>query len=308
MPPGAPQTVGFVGLGMMGRALVGRLRHAGLPVVAWNRTAAPLADAELSGAVRAADPKDVGRRADSGIVFTMVTDGPAQREVLFGRTGVAAGLARGGLVVDLSTVAPSDSRRAAERLARRGIRFLDAPVGGSVDAAAEGKLLFYVGGDGEDLARARPWIEHWARGIEHVGPVGTGAALKVVNNALTVGTLALLSEAVATGEASGIDRDRLLDVLGKGGAASAMLDAKKSAFSRREYPTRFKLGLAHKDLRLFEATARSLGIPARVVHAARQTYDVAIADGRANEDFSAVFEAVRRGTAPAPSPPAEPGR
>ena len=286
--------VGFVGLGMMGRALVGRLLEQRIPVVAWNRSPGPVRAARRRGAVGAASPREVGERSGTGIVFTMVTDGTALRSVLFGRRGLAEGLPRSGLVVDLSTVLPSDSIGAARRLKKSGHHFLDVPVGGSVDAAAAGRLLYYVGGDPADLERVRPVLERIGRGVEAMGPVGAGAAMKFVNNLITIGTVSMLCEAVAVGEATGIPRARVLDVLGKGGAASTMLESKRTALAARRYPARFKLVLARKDLRLFEKHAKTQGVAPVGARAARRWFDAAVREGRGNADFSAVFETVRR--------------
>jgi 3-hydroxyisobutyrate dehydrogenase len=219
---------------------------------------------------------------------------------------VVAGAAPGTLVVDLSTIAPDESRGFAERLRVRGLRYIDAPVGGSVDAAASGELLVYAGGEEEDIDRARPYLEHIARRTERLGPVGAGTSMKLVNNLVTIAGFAVTAEALALGEALGLPRERVVELLLAGGGRSRMLEAKKDVLLRREYPARFKLALAAKDLRLAERSARDAGTGHRLAREARRLAEEGIHGGRADEDFAALFEAaLARGRSPRPaSPPA----
>ncbi len=307
--PSAAPIVGFVGLGLMGAAIARRLLAAGIPLVVYNRTAERARPLVEAGAARADRPVEVGRRASSGVVFVMVSDFAAVRSVLFGRGGLARGMPAGGLVVDLSTVTPDQSRTEAERLSRRGVHFLDAPVGGSTDLAAEGRLTVFAGGAAADLDRARPYFDRFAARIEPMGDVGSGTSMKLVNNLLTIGHVALAAEALSLAEGLGLGRARVTELLLAGGGRSAMLERKSRMFLERKYPVQFKLRLADKDVRLVEAAGRAAGRSTRLSREVRRLYDAAIAAGRGDEDFAAVFDSVRpseadgAGAVPAPSPP-----
>jgi 3-hydroxyisobutyrate dehydrogenase-like beta-hydroxyacid dehydrogenase len=311
-----PPRTGFVGLGQMGAPIAERLRAAGYPLVVHNRTREKAEPLITAGAQWAFTPRDAGRAATSSVVFTSLSDGRAVEKVLYGRQGLAHGLRPGALVVDLSTVAPSQSRRFSERLAAGGIHFVDAPVGGSVEAARNGQLIVFAGGTVEDVARARPFLERFSRRIEHLGPVGAGSAMKLVNNLLTVSYVALAGEALAFSDRLGLDRARVVDLLLDGGGRSAMLEQKRLAFEARRYPAQFKLGLAEKDLTLIGRAARDVGAEVRIAREVRRLLREGLRAGHGEEDFSAVFEAAlargngrpsdREGRASAPLEPAVP--
>lgn len=289
--------IGFIGLGQMGAPIAERLRSAGCLLVVHNRTREKAEPLTVAGATWAFTPRDVGRAATGQLVFTSLSDGRALERVLFGRQGLARGLRPDALVVDLSTIAPSQSRAFSDRLAADGIRFVDAPVGGSVEAARNGRLLVFAGGTAEDVARARPFLAHFSRRVEHLGPVGAGAAMKLVNNLLTVSYLALAGEALAFSDRLGLDRARVLDLLLDGGGRSAMLEQKRLAFEGRRYPAQFKLRLAEKDLDLIVAAAREVGAEVRIAREVRRLLREGVRAGHGEEDFSAVFEAaLARGT------------
>jgi 3-hydroxyisobutyrate dehydrogenase len=307
--PESPTAAGFVGLGAMGAPVARRLLEAGVPLVVHNRTREKAEGLVAAGARWAETPRDVGRAATGQTIFTLLSDAKAVRTVLFGRTGLARGAGPGTLIVDLSTVTPEESRSFAERLSRRGIHFMDAPLGGSTDAAAEGRLLVFVGGSTDDLARARPLLDRFARRVELLGPVGAGSSMKLVNNLLSIGHVALAGEALALVQGFGLDRGRAIELLLDGGGESRMLGLKKEAFLRQEYPTRFRLALARKDLGLIDRAARDAGGSARIAREVRRLFDEAIAQGLGERDFAAVLESAlarRRGGTPSPETPRTP--
>ncbi|HTT72584.1 MAG TPA: NAD(P)-dependent oxidoreductase [Thermoplasmata archaeon] len=297
--------VGFVGLGRMGGPIVGRLLAQGSAVVVWNRTREKAEPLLAAGARWANSPSEVARAVGPhGTVGVLVRDARAARGVLLGRRGVAHGAAPGTLVVHLSTISPAESRALAERLAARGIHYLEAPVSGSTAAAGAGALLVFAGGSPDDLERARPLLQPLARRIERVGDVGQGAAMKLVQNHLTIGYVALAAEALAVADALRLDRRATLDLLLDGGGGSALLERKRDRFERREYAPEFALDLAEKDLKLIERAGRDGGRPTRILREARRLAEEAIRGGHGAEDFSVVFEAaLGRG---GPSPPAPP--
>ena len=307
--PAAPRPpVGLVGVGRMGAPIAARLLDRGFPVVLYNRTPGKVEPLVARGARAAESPRAVARAVRGGVLLTLVTNARAVRGVLFGRRGAAGGLGPGDLVVDLSTIAPDESRGIAERLAARGIDFVDAPLGGSVDAAEAGQILVYAGGPAPAIDRARPVLAAFARRVERLGPVGAGTSMKLVNNLLTIGNVALAGEGLALAEALGLERERVLDLLLDGGGQSRMLAAKRTAFSRRDYPARFALDLAAKDLGLVLRSARRAGASPAIVRELRRTALEASRAGHGAEDFPALFEAqlARYGRAARPAPPSAP--
>ena len=300
--------VGFVGLGTMGAPMAARLRAAGVPVVVHNRDRAKAEPLLASGASWADSPRALAREATAGVVFVMVSDGRAVRAVVFGRHGVAAGAPPGALVVNLSTIAPEESRAISERLGRRGLRYLEAPVGGSRDAAARGELLVFAGGSASDLETARPYLARFASSVELVGPVGMGMAMKLVNNLVTVTTVAVDAEAIAFAEALGLDPTRTVDLLLAGAGASRMLSNKREAFAQGSYPVQFRLALAEKDLRLIGQAAREVGSRTPIAREARRLAQEALRAGLGDQDLAVLLEAARRrGRAPEGRPAVDAG-
>jgi 3-hydroxyisobutyrate dehydrogenase/2-hydroxy-3-oxopropionate reductase len=254
-------TVAVVGIGRMGSAMARCLARAGLPLVVHNRTRdrAEALAAEL-GARVASTPAEAASGAD--VVLTMLADDAAVRSVYDGADGLLAGAGRGTVLADLSTVTP-DTLRAFESAARSaGVGLLDAPVSGSVTTAESGQLTLMVGGATEDLARARPALEALAKAIVHVGPLGSGAAMKLAVNTVIFGLNEALAEGLVLAEAAGIDRSVAYGVIAESAVGAPYVGYKRAAFLEPDStPTAFALELAEKDLRLIETLAASLGVP-----------------------------------------------
>lgn len=253
--------VALVGTGRMGSAMARCLARAGLPLVVHNRTRdrAEALAAEL-GARVAATPAEAASGAD--VVLTMLADDAAVRSVYDGAEGLLAGAARGTVLADLSTVTP-DTLRAFDAAARSaGVGLLDAPVSGSVTTAEAGQLTLMVGGAAEDLERARPALEPLAKAIVHVGPLGSGAAMKLAVNTVIFGLNEALAEGLVLAEAAGIDRSVAYGVIAESAVGAPYVGYKRAAFLEPDAtPTAFALDLAEKDLRLIETLAASLGVP-----------------------------------------------
>jgi 3-hydroxyisobutyrate dehydrogenase-like beta-hydroxyacid dehydrogenase len=283
--------VGFAGLGRMGQLLAQRLTLSHLPVVVYNRTREKAEALSPLGARWVATPRDLAKSVGKGVTFVMLSDGKAVQSVLFGRFGYAKAAPPGALVVDLSTIDPEESRTFSARLEERGIHYVDAPVGGSVDQATRGEVIFFVGGTESDVARVRPLLERMGRQVEHMGAVGAGTSTKLVNNLVTIGITALSTEALALADGFHLDRRRILEVLQAGGGRSAMLERKAPALLARQYPAQFTTALARKDLKLVEKAAAREGRVLKMTREARKLIDEAIAQGHSEDDFSSVFEA-----------------
>jgi 3-hydroxyisobutyrate dehydrogenase-like beta-hydroxyacid dehydrogenase len=284
-----PEKVAFLGLGIMGSRMAANLCRAGFEVHAWNRTRARAEElADAHGAVVADTPAQAA--AAAGIAITMVVDSPEVEAILFGEDGAAEGLGDGGLAIDMSTIAPSASRAIGERLGASGITFLDAPVTGSKPKAEDGTLTIMVGGDAGAFERARPLFEAMGKLVLHVGPQGHGSMIKLINNTLAAVNTAAAAEGIALGRQAGLDLDKLLEVVGAGSGASAMLDLKAQPIIARDYEPLFKLGHMLKDVRHCIAEARSLGVDMHVASAAETLYAEADVAGHYDDDFAAVAE------------------
>jgi 3-hydroxyisobutyrate dehydrogenase-like beta-hydroxyacid dehydrogenase len=290
-PSPTPERIGFVGLGIMGSRMAANLTRAGYELTVFNRTRAT-ADAWAAehGATVAETPAAVG--AVSDVVISMVVDGDQVRELLLGEQGVAHGAARGTLCVDMSTIAPAQTRAIGDELARRGLSLLDAPVTGSSPKAHDGTLTIMAGGSAEDFARAEPLFRVMGDLVVHVGELGQGEMVKLINNAVAAANATTVGEALLVGQRSGVDLDALVHVMAGGSGGSAMLDLKAGPMRRHDYTTLFKLEHMLKDVRLCldEGQAAAVAFPAAA--RARDVLVAALARGHGDDDFAALVEAL----------------
>jgi len=289
----APPRIGFLGLGIMGSRMAANVARAGYPLTVWTHTPgkAQRWSAE-HGAQAAPTPAEVARSSD--VVVSMVVDGEQVAAVLTGPDGVAQAAHEGLLCVDMSTIGPADTRRIGAALAERGVRMLDAPVTGSAPRAQDGTLTIMVGGAPEDLAQARPLLETMGSLIVHVGELGQGEVLKLINNAVGAANAAALAEALVLAHAKGIDLDAFEQVLAGGSGASAQLQLKAGAMRAHDYTPLFKAEHMLKDVRLCleEAAAAEVPFPA-AVHAC-ELLDAVVQDGYGAEDYAAIIEEAER--------------
>ncbi len=295
--PGARPIVGIAGTGRMGSAMARAIHRAGLPLVLWNRDPAKAEElaAEL-GTTTAATPARLAAAAD--IVLTMLADDEAVAAVYDGQDGLLAGARRGTVLVDLSTVTPAVLGRFAADARAAGVGLLDSPVSGSTATATSGQLTLMVGGDADDLARARPALEPLATSIFHLGPLGTGAAMKLAVNTLIFGLNQAVAEGLVLAERAGIDRVAAYQVLAASAAGAPYLGYKKAAFLDPEAtPVAFSLDLAAKDLRLIAALAASVGLSLPQADTNLEVIRRASSDGRGGNDFATVAGELRGLTA-----------
>lgn len=286
-------TAAIVGTGRMGSAMAERLRSQGTTVVLYNRTRDRAAGlAERIGASVADTAAAAAARAD--VVITMLADDDAVRMAYIGPDGVAAGLRAGAVAVDMSTVLPETIGVVAPAVRASGAGVLDAPVSGSVTTTLAGELTIMAGGDDADLERARPILERLARTIFHLGPLGTGAAMKLAVNTVIYGLNGAVAEALVLAERSGIDRATAYDVLANSAVAAPFVGYKRAAFTEPETtPVAFALALAEKDLRLIagQAAATGTSMPQATVNLTTiQATERSFGDGL---DFSAVARHLR---------------
>ena len=292
------ERVAFLGLGIMGSRMAANLCRAGFDVTAWNRTRARAEElAAAHGARVASSPAEAASEAEATI--TMVVDAPQVEEVLFGPDGAAGGMTAGSICADMSTIAPTASRRIGERLSEGGVAFLDAPVTGSKPKAEDATLTVRVGGEVDAFELARPLFAAMGELVVQVGPKGDGSMIKLLNNTLAAINAAALAEALALGRKAGLDLDAMLRVVAAGSGASAMLDLKARPMLDHDFEPLFKLDHMLKDVRHCLDEAASAGVPFSLGHAAELLYAQAAFAGHDAKDFAAVVEVVER-TAGAP--------
>ena len=247
--------LGFIGMGVMGAPMAGRLKRAGYPLTVWNRSRAKTAPLAAAGARVADTPAEVLRASD--IVHLCVFDTAAVEEVSFGAGGLAgAGPAVGKLIVDHSSIAPDATRRIAERLQREsGASWVDAPVTGGVPGAEAGTLALMAGGTAGDVERLRPILAHVCQRLTHMGPVGAGQVTKLCNQMMVGGTMALVAEMLQVAANGGLEIDRLPECLAGGYADSTILQNFARPMARGEIAATGMITTLLKDL----ATACSFG-------------------------------------------------
>lgn len=276
----------------MGAGMAGRLIDTGLSVVVWNRSPERAEPFVTRGARLAATPREAADGAD--VVMAMVADDAASRAVWLGDNGAVAGLRRGAIAIDSSTISPPWIDDLARDVAARGATLLDAPVTGSRTHAGKGELRFLVGGPSEAIERARPVLSALGREIVHFGRTGAGARMKLINNFVCGAQAAALAEGLALIEASGLSPADAMQILANGAPGSPLVNTVGPRMAGRDYTVNFGLALMDKDLRYAIEEAKRFGLDLRTAATARALFDDALAAGLGERDFSAVIEPLRR--------------
>lgn len=280
--------IAFIGLGIMGSGMARNLLRGGHSVTVYNRTRARAEAFATEGAQVADTPFAAAQNADA--IFSIVADDSAARAVWLGETGALAGARDGALCIDSSTVTPACIRDLAKHAAARGCQFLDAPVIGSKLQAANGELGFFVGGETDDLERARPYLNLMGKMVHHLGPVGTGAMMKLVNNLIAGVEQTVLVEAISLAEAAGLDVNQVATVLLASAVAPIIFQRKLPQLLARDYQAAFSLRLMHKDLTYALGEGVHHNVPMPTVAAAREMMRVAIAQGMGEQDVMVLRE------------------
>ncbi|MGC9051086.1 NAD(P)-dependent oxidoreductase [Pyrobaculum sp.] len=262
--------VGVVGLGIMGGPMAMHLHKAGLLAAVYNRTRSKAEPFEKMGVYVAQSPADLARRVD--VVIVMVSDAPDVEHVLFGPGGVVEGARPGLVVVDMSTNSPEWARRFAERLARLGVEFLDAPVTGGQKGAVEGTLTIMVGGSEELFKRLLPVFQAFGRNIVYVGPVGYGQAMKLVNQVVVALNTVAMVEGLRLAKALGLDMEKVAQVLTGGAARSGSIELYLPKLLRGDLSPGFKAAHLKKDLGYVMEFANKTNLPLPATALALELY------------------------------------
>ncbi len=285
------QRVAVLGLGTMGMGMARNLLKAGFAVTAYNRTRAKAEPLAGEGARVAATPAEAAKDADA--VISMVADDAASREAWTGNDGALSAMQPGAIAIECSTVTPAWVAELNELCKAKQIKLLDAPVTGSKPQAEAGKLSFLAGGDAETLEKARPILGAMGQAVYHVGHLGSGARLKLINNFLCGAQLASLAEAMVWIERSGLDRTQALDFLTKAAPGSPLLTGMSARMVQATYEVNFLLPLMQKDMQYAQADAKTLGVDLKSAALVESRLEDALRAGLAEKDMSAIVEPLR---------------
>jgi len=270
----------------MGAVMAPRFIDAGFALTVWNRSADKTKPLASAGAKFAATPTAVAEAAD--IVISMLRDDAAAEQVFLGQAGLLSAEVTGKLFIEMSTLRPATARALAAQCAERGAGFIDAPVSGTVGPAQEGKLMALVGGSDTDLERARPALEVLTRRIVHAGDVGQGAMLKLALNLQLAVYWQALAEAVALGQAGGLDMATVLDAMADSGASARVLPAKIPLILDGSDYAAFDIATMEKDAQSILDTGTEFGVPMPTLSAALASYAAAHGAGLGSADAVAI--------------------
>ena len=281
------KTIGFIGLGAMGRPMATNAVKAGFTLRVHDVRPEPVAALVAAGAEARPSPAAVARDCDA--VVTMLPDSPDVEAVLLGPDGVAAGARPGTCVVEMSTIDPSVSKHVGQALRGRGLRFVDAPVGRTAAHAEAGTLLVMIGGEPADVQAVEPLLRSMGSDLVYCGPPGSGITMKVVNNYLSCAASVLTAECLVLGVKAGLDLATMLQVMTGTAAKTAHLEMTYPAKAfRGDFTPGFLIDLAHKDLGLALRLGSEEGVPLTMGAVAREAYSAARARGKGRLDYTGI--------------------
>lgn len=282
---------GFIGLGIMGKGMAANLVKAGFDVTVWNRDQAKCESLVQLGAKQVASAKEVASQCD--ITFAILSDPEAALEVALGPDGVTEGIQKGAGYIDMSTIDAETSKTIGETIEAAGGRFLEAPVSGTKKPAEDGTLIILAAGDKSLYEEAVPAFQKMGKMHPYLGETGQGAAMKLIVNMIMGSMMTAFCEGLSLGEKSGLDGEQILEVLSAGALANPMFAGKGPFILKQDFPTSFPLKHMQKDMRLAVDMGDKLQQPLSTAAAANETFKKARKLGFSDEDFTAVFKAIK---------------
>jgi 3-hydroxyisobutyrate dehydrogenase-like beta-hydroxyacid dehydrogenase len=287
------ERIGFIGPGAMGEPMAATLLRKGFPLTTLiHRNPAPARNLEVLGARVASSLGALVE--DCSVVIACVPTSADVEEIVLGPEGVLERGKRNSAFVDMGTSRPASTRMLAEKLWAREIAMLDAPITGGVRGAREGTLTIYVGGDPDAFRRVRPAFEAMGRTVLHMGGTGTGHVTKLMNNMMSLASMAVLAEVLPLGVRAGLDPSKLVAALGAGSGASAQIPGRGDRILKRNFAPSFRVDLAHKDLRLAQEVAQEANLPVPMTAAALLVFTLARGFGFDGEDTTALVKVWER--------------
>ena len=284
--------VAFIGMGTMGAAMALNLLKAGHEVTVHNRTREREEPLAKAGARRAASPQEAAAGAE--VVVICVSDTPDVEGVVLGENGVIHSAAAGAVVVDMSTISPSATRRMSAELGQKGVGMLDAPVSGGSEGAQKGTLSIMIGGEAADVEKAMPVLGAMGKNITHVGPSGAGQVTKAINQILIAGTYLSVAEGLSLGLKAGLDMQKVVQAMTGGAADSWVLSYRSGNVIKNEYPLGFRVRLHRKDLGIALEAAKEMGVFMPCSALVAQIENGLMSQGYGDEDVSAVARVIRK--------------
>lgn len=278
---------GWIGLGAMGIPMATNLQKAGFDMQVYNRTADKTAALVSLGANRHSSPQEIA--ASSEVIFLMLTSACAVHEVLTQENGLLRGIGSGKIVIDMSTIAPRESRKFAEMIGEKGGRYIDAPVSGSVGAAVASQLVVLAGASSADAALVEKFFNVLGKKTIYFGEVGNGSAAKLVINQLLAITGQGIAEALLFAERAGLDQENVFDMITNSGMNTGMFQTKIEMFRNKNFPSAFMMELMSKDLGLISQELSTLHLDLPLTREADATYSSAKENGFSKMDMGAVY-------------------
>ncbi len=282
-----PDTIGFIGLGIMGRPMAHNLLKAGFPVIVHNRHQEVTDELVAAGASPGARPRDIAASCD--VLITMLPASPQVEEVLLGADGVIEGARAGLIVIDMSTISPIVTRTLAARLAAHGITMLDAPVSGGDKGAIAGTLSIMIGGDEDTFKRCITIFQALGKTIVYVGGSGAGQVVKACNQIVVALIIEAVSEALVLGSKAGVDPDKILQVLSGGLAANRVIELRGASMLAHDFTPGGRIRTHHKDLGIVLELGRMYGVSLPVTALVDQMFASLEIRGQGNLDHTALL-------------------
>jgi 2-hydroxy-3-oxopropionate reductase len=281
------QTIGFIGLGIMGRPMAKNLLKAGYPLVVHSRSRGPVDEVVAAGAKAAGTPREVAGQCD--VLITMLPNSPDVELVALGKDGIIEGARRGLIYLDMSTISPIVTQKVGKALEAKGVRMLDAPVSGGEKGAIDAALSIMVGGEQAVFDAVLPIFQGMGKTITLLGPLGSGGFTKLANQIIVAVNLTALAEALTLAKKAGLDRELTLKALAGGLAGSKCLEQKTSNYVANSYKPGFKIDLHFKDLGLIMESAHTLGVPLPATAVVQELFNALRVKGRGGLDHSGVI-------------------
>jgi 3-hydroxyisobutyrate dehydrogenase-like beta-hydroxyacid dehydrogenase len=282
--------IAYLGLGIMGRGMVGNLLKAGYPVTVWNRTAERCSDLVAQGAAQADSP--AAAAADADVIMYCLSDDAAVEDLVFGGGDLISGVSEGQIAIDMTTIHPDTTRKEAAAYAEKGVRFLDAPVFGSKNEAAGGGLWIVVGGEKELYEEVKPILEVLSETTHYMGGTAKGTSMKLVGNLIVASQLEALGEAMILATKAELDPQDVLGVLQVTDFKSPIFDGVGGALIERDFSTHFALKLMLKDANLIARFAEDLNAPIPAAAIIRENIKAAVNRGWGEENASAFIKSL----------------
>jgi 2-hydroxy-3-oxopropionate reductase len=286
------KTIGFIGLGIMGKPMAKHLVKAAYPLVVFNRTASKAQELVEIGAIQATSPKEVARQSD--IIITMVSDSPEVELVVLGPNGVIEGVKPGSIVIDMSSISPIVTQKIAAELAKKKVAMLDAPVSGGEIGAIQATLSIMVGGDEAVFTEVKPILERMGKSVVRVGAIGAGGFTKLSNQIIVAAALQAMSEAMVLAKKAGVDMTLVYEAIKGGMAGGRTLDMKTPKLVERNFEPGFKIDLHLKDLKNALQAGRSLGVALPATGLIHELFSACSAQGKGQKDHSVIFTLVEQ--------------